>query len=223
MRPNAWIIVIGLAAAGCGQDATSTLSFEEPLRVSVDGPAQGAITVRLPPDLRVTLEGPRALEDFTPVAQQGELTVPISSARMSLVAHENGMMLERIELPLGDLQIAGGALPASGVRLRELVLALEGREPATMVRREPSLLSMRGEVAMELRWKLVLDDGSLYALGPLALPKVELHAAATRDGNGVVRVEIMMLCPGVCAEIPAVFQVRDAALDLTATGAASPL
>ena len=40
MRPNAWIVLL-LSIAGCGGDASSTLTFDQPLRVTVDGPAEG--------------------------------------------------------------------------------------------------------------------------------------------------------------------------------------
>jgi hypothetical protein len=181
--------------------------------------------VRLPPTFQVTPVAPapeRGFEDFTPAVVAGELTLPIHGARGTLTARDGVIVLERLELPLGDLRIQGANLPARGVELRALELATIGRTSATVVRREADVLSVRGDAAMELRWKLVLDDGTLYSLGPLELPRVQLNAALTRAGS-VARFEVMMLCPGVCAEIPAVIQLRDAALDVVATAATEAL
>jgi len=200
-----------LLAGGCGA-ATSTpgpLSLAAPVQVTSAGMVSANST------LQFTVIGGVGDEPAT-------VNTAVTALSLRLITGERPS-LTLMALPLGDMDVSGGAMPPTGLQLRELTVAL--REPAqvTVTRAETDRLTVTATVLFELHWAMRLPDGTNYALGPVPMAPMPLTLDVARDALDDPRVVLHTSCAGVCWRIEGVATVRDATLHAEATAAVASL
>ena len=208
-----YVVLALTLCAACG--GTSPTPLDEPVRIAGDGAGAGIITTRLTSPLALTFGTTPTvvLESLQPPAGHDLSFTP--GRTIFGLAHGDFATLGAASIALGDLHVGGAALPAGGIDLRDLTLVLAHPLRAGVTRARPDVLAVAGTATFELRWKLVLEDGSLYPLGPVEVGPFELHAAARRAADDTASMELLLLCPDACAEVPGIFQLGETAVDVT--------
>jgi hypothetical protein len=208
-----------LLGAGCGGSVSSTVPLDAPLRMSGDAPGVGSVRAHLTSDWGAVPGGGPVVESVetssagTRAPAESELA--IAPGRTTFVMSRGAVArLEHVTVALGDLHLEGGALPPAGVELADLSLELEQPVGIDVAHATGDLLAVSGSAMFALHWKLVLDDGSRHPLGPIEIGPLEVHAAARRDVNDEVQLELELFCSGVCADMPGLFQLSDGILDV---------
>jgi hypothetical protein len=210
--------LLGLTAlfvAACGGGTSSSIGLDQPVALTVAGPATGSVRLHLDGASAVP-SGPVISSVHDAVAGANDVAFAPDRLALALRTHDNGTgVVSDLALPLGDVRVHAPALPAAGWMLRDLVLVIRAPQKLTIARATPTLLSLAGSATLALDWQLELDDGTLYPLGPLTIGPLELHVAVTEDEvTGGRTLQLMALCPGSCGGVPDLFTISDGVIEL---------
>ena len=225
MRPTL-IGLILFTTAACGGNGSQTVALDEPLHLKVDGATAGIARMHLDGATGVvTTPGPviASVSGGDPGATN-DLSFAPTLLTLDLRTVGERVALGELRLPLGDLRVFAPSLPAGGLQLRDLALELPATTKLEVVRKSSDVLSLRSDAtALSLAWKLQLPDGSLYALGPVAIGPVELHVAASQDEEGALSVQLVAMCPDACGGVDGLFTLRDGLVWTKATATAQAI
>jgi hypothetical protein len=196
-RYTVWIPFLLLAACGGPEPGAGGFTFDAPLRVEADGPVYGGA-------LRFTVAGGVG-------TRTGEVVVPLDHLAVRIDKRADRVMLERLEVPIGDLDVPAQALPPDGLPLRDMELAMKPPVVATVVRVDPDFLALSVRLPLRLTWETVLLDGTPWSLGPVDTDPIDVSLTVTAGPDGTTaRVEAA--CGATCWELPGVVAVRDVSL-----------
>jgi hypothetical protein len=104
--------------------------------------------------------------------------------------------VDALSMPLGDVTVPAAAFPPSGLVLRNLVLKA-GPAKATILQAQDDALDLRATLPLELDWSVQLQDGSLYALGPVHTAPVDVDLHVFREGGRTTAI-VQAACAGTC-------------------------
>ena len=208
-RTPPWLLgSLALLLGACG--GASSLAVAPPGVLSLRAPVE--VTARqLTPQSRLTVN---AASYKTGSASQVALR-PLD-LRLRLRTGERARV-EELEIPLGDVEVAASALPPSGLRLRDLQLGLD--EPADLVVQAVSDRFLEAHTAAPLRlaWSVVLEDGTLYALGPALTDPISLDFEVERSEDGTLTTtRLYARCDGVCWSIDSLVRLSDGQIKIDA-------
>ena len=184
-----------LGAAGCGQGhPTANDSLKQPVSV-----ASGSVA-----DSRVTFTIAGGYAQATPVT----MTAAQSVLKLHTSTGERAQ-LDALELPLGDIKISADAIPPKGLDLRNLVVKAPSVR-AQVLYAQDDALELRANVPLTLTASMVLDDGSLYPLGPTHTDPVNIDLQIVRAG-GRTTATLQAACLGTCWSVDGVATLSNAA------------
>ncbi len=129
--------------------------------------------------------------------------------------------LQQLSLPLGDVTVSKDVLPPTGLMLRDLRLSIEQPVDATVVHAQQDALELSLRAPLRLDWSLVLEDGTVYALGPAHTEPVQLDVHLVRHAAGTTAT-VSAVCPGTCWSLDGIAQLSDGRIDLIADATVSP-
>jgi hypothetical protein len=123
--------------------------------------------------------------------------------------------LVSLSLPLGDVNVSATALPPHGLELRDISLHVPQPAPARVVVATEDAVEITVHTPLLLRWRMVLDDGSTWALGPTRTEALDLDVSVARVGDGYTAA-LQAHCPDECFALDGVVALRAGQLDLAA-------
>src|SRR3954452_9270316 len=88
------------------------------------------------------------------------------------------------DVPIGSVDIPATALPPHGLQLRDVVLHVEKPVAATVVYAQADAVDISVRSPLTLRWRMLLEDGSTYALGPARTEPVQLDIHVVHADSG---------------------------------------
>lgn len=183
---------------GCGGVAPATGP------VALDGPVTVTVAGRAPDSsMELDASGGQAVKPQPIALKIEEIAL---SARSG--AHPR---IEGLTLPLADVDVPASVLPPTGLALRELTLRLPQAVAAKVIHQQPDALELEAETPLELDWSLVLDDGSLYPLGPARTEPLRLEVDVVRQGEQAV-VTVTARCEGTCWSLDGVARLQNGSL-----------
>jgi hypothetical protein len=83
-------------------------------------------------------------------------------------------------------------------------------------------VELEARAPLRLDWSLVLEDGSLYRLGPARTEPVKLEVQLVRDDRGVVSANVQARCEGTCWQLDGIASLSDGNIDLFADATVNP-
>jgi hypothetical protein len=184
--------------AGCGRAAPQVepVSFASPIDVVVAQPAtQSSVTM--------TARG-----GLAPAPTRLDLPVAELKLELQTGAHPQLAMLE---VPVGDIDVSAEALPPHGLQLRDLRLAVDAPVALDVIHAQDDALELRASTPLTLHWSVVLEDGTLWPLGPTRTVPVDVEVQVVR-ANGQSTLTATTHCPGTCWELDGVANLSDGSL-----------
>jgi len=130
--------------------------------------------------------------------------------------------LEQLSLPLGDIQVPSQVLPPTGLSLRDLRLSVEQPVAASVIHEQHDALELTARAPLRLDWSLVLEDGTVYALGPARTTPVELDIQLSRQAERTIAT-VSARCQGTCWSLDGIASLSDGRVDLIADATVNPL
>jgi hypothetical protein len=130
--------------------------------------------------------------------------------------------LTSLDLDIGDVDVPASALPPSGLQLRDVALHVEDPTRADVIDVQEDALELGVHTPLTLSWSLVLDDGSLWKLGPASTEALDLHLTILRDATGFTTT-VNTICSGECWSVQGVASLRDAQLYVEAAADVRPM
>jgi hypothetical protein len=123
--------------------------------------------------------------------------------------------LVSLDLPVDDMNVSAMAMPPNGLQLRQISLHIQQPVPAKVVSVTDDSVEITAHAPLYLRWRMVLDDGSTWALGPSRTEALDLDVSVVRSGDGYTAT-LDARCPGECWTLDGIAALRDGQLDLAA-------
>lgn len=188
-----------LGMVGCGgaaPTAAGQVPLDSPVTVVADGSA---------PTSSMQLE---ASGGVSPEPRQISFT--IEGIQLLVQTGEHPRLAE-LELPLGDLDVPASVLPPSGLKLRGLALQLPGPVDAQVLHEQPDALELEARTPLQLSWSLVLENGTLYPLGPSRTEPLLVDVDVVRKGASTIAT-VSARCDGTCWSLPGIAELKDGAL-----------
>jgi hypothetical protein len=105
--------------------------------------------------------------------------------------------LDALELPLGNVDIGAGALPPSGLKLRDLSLGIDGAVDAQAESTSDDMVKLHVTAPLRLAWSVELADGTVHALGPAVTEPLAFDIELERKGAAVT-TSLSASCPDTC-------------------------
>lgn len=192
-------------AAGCAEGhPAADDSLAQPVDVTT-----GAVTNS---DVSFTIAGG--------FAQPRAVTMQVAAPVLQLHTTADRAELDSLSMPLGDVDVPASAFPPNGIHLRNLTLKVAPAK-AAILDAQDNALDLRAKLPLELDWSVQLDDGSLYALGPVHTDPVNVDIHVFRDGAQATAV-VQAACLGTCWSVDGVATLSDGAVYLEAAADVTP-
>jgi hypothetical protein len=183
---------------GCGDPSPAPgemISMMSPLEIASTGaPLKGFVQFRV--------AGPA-------VGGAADVSIPIESLKLRVAVDEERGVIERLELPLSDVDVPPSAMPPSGLPLRDLSLGMVPPVRAEIVSRTRDRVAVAAQVPLVLTWHMALPDGKLWRLGPAYTGIVTLSVETWRTEAGEIETAVSTRCPEECWSLPGIAEVRD--------------
>ena len=126
------------------------------------------------------------------------------------------IQLERLELSLADVDLPPTREMPDGLSLRDQKLTAPAKMDGTVTARSTDRLQLAFTGSMSYATSMVLDDGSLYALGPSdATGSLSIWIEAFPDGT--FDVQLASTEPGECATVGDLLSLSNCSLSARAT------
>jgi hypothetical protein len=154
-------------------------------------------------------------------SQPIRITVPLAGLSLRLRTGERPS-LQQLTIALEDLQIPADVLPPRGLGLRELQLSIDEPTRATILHAQDDAIELQASAPLRLDWSMVLEDGSLYRLGPAFTEPVKLEVQVVRSADGAVSTILQARCEGTCWTLDGIAQLSDGTIDLVADATVNP-
>jgi hypothetical protein len=200
------LLVAGVAT-GCTRANTLGLApLDQPAKISASGAqTQSEVTM-----YRMGVLDPR-----------GSLsTVPVRDVSLRVSTTAQKATIEELVIKLADADFGPSEAMPHGLKLRNQQLLITRAVDAPMVERTVDAVTLRGHASLTFRAAMVLDDGSLYQLGPTQTEAADFDLRATRYESGV-HVTVDSAPQGKCWSIPGVIDVSDCSLFVETDGDAT--
>jgi len=123
--------------------------------------------------------------------------------------------LMAMTLPVGDVDVSPQLMPPNGIKLRQISLSVAQPVAAHVVRATDNAVEITVHTPLTLHWRMVLDDGTTWALGPTRTEALDLDVRVVRAGD-VYSAVVDASCPGECFVLDGVTALRNGQLDLAA-------
>jgi hypothetical protein len=200
-------VTLAGCAGGAAPPVLTEPSLSQPLEATATRPA---------PESRVSFE----IGSWSGQTS-AHLDLQPSDLRMALRTGRHGE-ITGLELPLRDQDISKEALPPNGLKLRNLQLGLDDTVSVQTMTVSDDYLELHAEAPLRLAWSVVLDDGSLYALGPAVTAPLSFDVQLTREEYSVT-ARISAGCSGDCWTLDGLARISDGQLQLVAAAEIKPL
>jgi hypothetical protein len=158
--------------------------------------------------------------DFAVTASGGLMQSPQSIAlavkdlELDLRTGDHPQLLA-LSIPIGDVQVSAQAFPPSGLELRDVTLLIEGPVDVGVVHAQADALEVSARVPLTLSWGMMLDDGTVWKLGPTRTDPVAVDVQVFKDG-GSFTATVDAQCAGRCWSLDGVADLSDGKLDVQA-------
>ena len=202
MKRNATIILGGLLLlTGCqaGPQTPSHPSLKDPAAVKSMGLVHS--------QFRATATG-GLMSTPTPVDLQ------VEGIGLQLQTGSDPKLVS-LDLPVGDMDVSAKAMPPNGLELRDISLHVPAAANVKVVHAAEDSVEITAHTPLLLRWRMVLDDGSTWALGPTRTEALDLDVSIVRSGDAYT-LSLDASCPGECWTLDGIAALRDAQLNLAA-------
>jgi hypothetical protein len=199
-----------LLVAGCHEGSAPPAlapSLQDPLEVSAAQPSA---------DTKVS---------FTVASwKEGSATrLDVAPTDLRLVFHTGKKgEITGLELPLADQDISAQAIPPNGLKLRNLQLGLDSTVELATQSSSEDFVELHAIAPLRLAWSVVLEDGSVYALGPAITQPMAFDVELERHGDDVT-ARVYAKCDGDCWSLDGVAHISDGNLHLVAPATIKPL
>lgn len=147
-------------------------------------------------------------------------TLPVRDATLHVSTTADHATVEELTLSLGDANLGPSQAMPHGLKLRNQQLRITRAVEAPMVERTVDAVTVRGHASLTFRASMVLDDGTLYPLGPTQTEAADFDLRATRYEFGV-HVTVDSAPQGKCWSIPGVIDVSNCSLFVETDGDAT--
>lgn len=127
-----------------------------------------------------------------------------------------------LELPLADEDISSQAIPPDGLKLRNLQLGLDSTVDLETESTSDDFVELHATAPLRLAWSVVLDDGSVYALGPAITAPMAFDVELEKHGDAVI-ARLYAQCAGDCWSLDGVAHISDGQIHLVAPATLKPL
>jgi hypothetical protein len=118
--------------------------------------------------------------------------------------------------------VPASALPPNGLKLRDVVLHVEKPVAATVVHAQDEALDLSVLAPLTLSWRMLLDDGSTWALGPARTEPIQIDLHVLRSDSGYLAT-VDARCDGECWSLNGIATLRDARVYLEAQASVRPM
>lgn len=200
------LLVTGVAT-GCTRANTLGLApLDQPARIRATGAT---------PQSEVTMYRKGVLD---PRGSLSTITVRDASLRVSTTVDK--AVIEELTLDLADADLSPSEAMPHGLKLRNQQLSIRRAVAAPMVERNIDAVTVRGHAALTFRASMLLDNGTLYPLGPTETEAADFDLRATLYEFGV-HVTLDSAPQGKCWSIPGVIDVSDCSLFVETDGDAT--
>jgi hypothetical protein len=129
--------------------------------------------------------------------------------------------LVSLDLPVDDMNVSAMAMPPNGLQLRNISLHIPAPATAKVVHADADSVEIKAHTPLFLSWRMVLDDGSTWALGPTRTEALDLDVSVVRTADGYT-LSLDAQCPGECWTLDGIAALRDAQLNLAADVEVTP-
>lgn len=209
-------LVLVLFGAACGGEEEPlpilTESVMEPEQMALDVPptaherlSRGVVLGldREQSAISIAVTRSNVVYDARPRALDGELALRVRGGAISLNA---------IEVELGDVMLPAEEFPPHGVHLTDIVGVLHVA-PIKTTWSDDANAVFETHANIRVEWKLVREDGTLE-IRPLEIEDVPLGGDLQISEEGIVRVEMRLMAPGVLFEVANVIEMSDLSMTL---------
>jgi hypothetical protein len=205
---RSFVPLLTVVAAGCASSATEPAPM--PLAASIAISNQG-----VSPQSRVSLVASGGVDP-----RPAELVMPLKDLKLLVESGDHPRLVE-LSMPLGDVNVPASTLPPNGLALRDLALSLVDTTHVEVVHAQADALELAVTTPIQLDWSMVLDDGTIYRLGPARTRPVEVAIDVVRSGCATT-VTLNAQCLGSCWSIEGIADLSDGALYVEAPAELAP-
>lgn len=196
---RSFLSVFIILAAGCSASSPSPVSLAQATRVTsagllhgrVESIAQGGLQ-QMPTPVELPVQG---LDLVLKTGPRAELT--------------------SLTLPIGDVNVPASALPPRGLQLRDVMLHTDAAIAAQVVHADTDSAELVAHAPLTLAWRMLLDDGRSWALGPSRTAPLDLDLVVVRTATGYATT-VTARCPGECWSLDGIASLRDGVVELVA-------
>ena len=201
---GAGLLVLALVV-GCGPQSGAepeALTLAEPLRLSGQTVQAEQSQVELQTASGKGVLGPA-------------LTLAVDSLQLLASTDLRQGHIDLLSMPLPEVTLAADLLPPDGIALRDMVIGIAEPVSAEIVLRTESALALKARVPLRLSWSMLLPSGTVYPLGDVLTPAVDLAIDVEKSPAGLVTT-VSTTCTGECWKAEGIFSIRDAKVRVVA-------